>query len=521
MNILIGLIAPGRAWEDLCLQEGVPFTTVDLSTFSDVERCSILVINRSLNSDERKSVQAYLEKGGAVLGSAAEMDGVAGTTSWKSRVEYMVPDEEAVFGEVSLMDIGKDCSIPREANALRIQTNSLALFAGPLLGGHAIILPFSVAELSGDNRVADKSFYASSDRLPSERVSLVSRGELRHLLHRSFEYLHHIRGIPYIHLWYFPEGSKNIFAFRVDTDGAPRKDIDDLYRIARDHDIPLTWFLDVKSHEDWLHHFAFMADHEMGVHCYEHLVYPDVQSNLVNIGRAKHLMEVAGVTPVGFAAPFGSWNTALAEVTDKLGFSYASEFSFAYDTFPCYPLNNAIAFSTLQVPIHPICIGSLRKVGYSGRHMMEYFSMTAKRKLDRYEPLFFYHHPSHQRWEVVRSLFEFVKDRSITAMTLGRYASWWERRLSCRWEGFYVVEGEKPVIHVVSDGRIGADHWLHLTKPEGSESFTPFAGVLDLRALHWVPTPASRAPADIRRIRDFDPRKMLRDVYERMVRRLR
>ena len=247
MNICIGLVAGGPAWDQLCMQEGVPFRLVDPAIPLSHESCSLLVINRPLSWDERSNVEAFLGSGGAILGSAHDLNGVGGTTVRKEWLEYIVPDNESVINGVSLLDVGFEGSIPGEANAFRTPSNTFALFAGPLRGGYAVILPFRVGELLGDTRMADKSFYASPDRLPSERVSSAGKGELRHLIHRSFEYLHHARGLPYVHLWYFPADNRNVMAFRVDTDGALRPDIDALYRVARNNEVPLTWFLDVKS----------------------------------------------------------------------------------------------------------------------------------------------------------------------------------------------------------------------------------------------------------------------------------
>ncbi len=521
MKIRIGLVAGGVGWENLCLEEGVPYQLVNAGIPLSNESCSLLVVNRPLNAGERKNVEGFLSTGGAILGSAHVLDGVAGTASRKEWLEYIVPDNEAIFDGVSLLDLGLEGSIPREANAFRTPSNAFAVFAGTLRGGFAVILPFDVEALLGDTRIADKSFYASPDRLPSERVSSVGKGELRHLIHRAFEYLHHVRGIPYVHFWYFPADRQTTLAFRIDTDGARRADIDALYRIGRESNVPMTWFLDVKSHEDWLTHFAFMADHEMGVHCYEHLVYPDVASNFANIERAMRLMEVAGVTAVGFAAPYGIWNAGLAEAIDKAGFVYSSEFSLAYDTFPCYPLREERAFRTLQIPIHPICIGSLRKVGYSDRQMTDYFEGVIERKILRREPLFFYHHPSHQHWDVVRSLFHTARKNHVEGMTMGAYARWWERRLEFRFEATVETSNGTPAIRLSSEGVIDPDQWLRVSTPDGRERIMPFATTLELSTGSWENRPVFRPPADIRRIREFDPRKVLGDVFERMVRRLR
>ncbi|MCZ6775616.1 MAG: hypothetical protein O7D34_04055, partial [Ignavibacteria bacterium] len=200
MKLQIGLVTQSLVWEQICLQEGVPFGIVDLATKDVQEECSLLVVNRPLTELERENVEQYLRNGGGVLGYALYLFQVAGTNSLRERLDYIVSDHDEVFSDLHLIDLGIYGSVPREANCMRTCANTFAVFAGPLGGGFAVILPFDAVEVLKDYRAASKNFYFTRDRLPSERVSLVSKGEVRHLLHRSFEYLHHVRGLPYAHL---------------------------------------------------------------------------------------------------------------------------------------------------------------------------------------------------------------------------------------------------------------------------------------------------------------------------------
>jgi hypothetical protein len=410
-------------------------------------------------------------------------------------------------------------AVPREANTLRTQDDTFGLFAGEMCGGAAVILPFDVESVLRDTRSADKSFYAGRERLPFERVSLVAKGEVRHLLHDALEFLCHARGFPYVHLWYYPAGHRNVFAFRIDSDGADRNDIDDLYALVRSNSIGASWYLDVKSHEPWLDHFGSMVGQEFGVHCYEHRVYDTYELNLENIRRARRAMEFAGLAPQGFAAPFGTWNHHVARAVDDAGFIYSSEFSLAYDTLPLYPIADSTTYSALQVPVHPISPGVLRRAGYSEQQMTDYFAAVIDHKRVRAEPLFFYHHPSHRSWKAMEALFRIVAEGGVEATTLGDFARWWMRRLRYRVEFKF---DRSAVLPVVSGKGGGADDvWLHISRPDGQEAFSPPAPRLDLAELRWsAPAPAP-PPADLRRIRDFDPRTLLAELYATMTRRLR
>lgn len=515
MKLNVGLITFSPMWEQILAQEGVPFTYVDCS---EAAECSVLIVNRRLDADERREVEAYLASGGTVLGYAGHLNAIRGTTSRQEQLDYLVGERSGALQEIFLLDLGIVGEIPREANCLRTQANLFAAFAGRLGGGHAVILPFDPAMMMCDTRVVNKSFYSSRERLPSERVSLVSKGEVRHLLHEALRRLHHARNLPYVHTWYFPNGMKNCSTFRVDTDKGSRQEVDELCRAAVDHNVRMTWFVDVKSHEAWLQHFAFLTGQDVGVHCYEHQTYETFDANLANIAKAKRKLEQEGVSVRGFAAPFGAWNPELAKAIDQLGFEYSSEFAYLYDSLPLYPSTGEHTFETLQLPVHPVCIGSLLRVGYTETQMQEYFARVIDEKLSRHEPLFFYHHPTHRSWNVVRFIFRHLETRGIENITMLDFARWWTARMHYRPTVAY-AEGH---VRMESDAAADEAVWLRIVHPDGREAFVRPAADIDLNALRWnPPREAPPVPSDIRRIREFDARGLLGEFFTTLSRRFK
>jgi hypothetical protein len=519
VKIQFGLLETSAAWEQICAQEGVPSDVVAPGNQRLIDDYSVLIINRNPDASECSAITGYLNDGGAVIGFAPYLNGLKGSPSRREKLEYLVADQQSGLFDITLLDTMLDGHIPREANFLRTQDNTFGMFAGEFLGGAAVLLPFDAADLMTDTRAANKRFYSSRDRLPAERVSLVAKGELRHLLHRCFEYLHHARKIPYIHLWYFPGGGKSLFSFRIDTDSGERWEIDELYTVAKEAGIGFSWFLDVRSHESWLSHFLYMAGQEIGLHCYEHQVYPTREANLKNIAKARRMMEGAGLPSEGFAAPFGMWNIGLAEAIDAAGFAYSSEFSFDYDSLPGYPEALGIVYHTLQVPVHPVSIGSLRRVGYTEKQMQEYYAAVIDRKIARGEPLFFYSHPTHHGWETIRFLLRYAQQKGIDAATFGEYARWWKRRSVSK----CVVDtgSASATVNVKAGGDNADDLWLRASRAPGVEAIIPLAGTLDLERLPWKPMMLQACPPDIRRTRDFDPRSLVGDIYSEMMRKFK
>ena len=485
--------------------------------------CSVLVVNRALMSAERESVVRYLAWGGAVIGYAHHLASITDVHPDKQQLGYIVSQHDPILSDIHIVDLGMEGVVAREANVLRTQGDTYALFAGSLGNGYAVALPFDVEDIVGDRRVATKSFYAACERLPSERVSLVGKGEVRHLLHRAFEYLHHMRGLSYAHVWHFPHGNPTLFAFRVDTDRAELVDVEHLHALARDRGLALSWYLDVKSHENWLMHLQSMVGQEFGVHCYEHQVFPTVEANLKNIGKALRSMLESGFNPVGFAAPFGIWTPELAHAVEQLPFEYSSEFAYAYDTFPVYPETSGKRFATLQVPVHPICTGSMQKVGYSDAQMVEYFRRVIDLKIRRNEPLFLYDHPVHRRWKVVETVFDDVEQRGIGNVTLREYARWWKVRQSLR----LTLVFQDDVLTVTGapdpEDLESASIWLRVVRPDGKHTIVPIEPRIDLgQGVAWIPrADPVLPPDDIRRTRDFDLRGMLGNLYTSMSRKLR
>jgi hypothetical protein len=162
------------------------------------------------------------------------------------------------------------------------------------------------------------------------------------------------------------------------------------------------------------------------------------------------------------------------------------------------------------------------KVGYSSGQMMEYYHGVIVQKLSRAEPLFFYHHPTHRHWDVVEFIFRSMQQRGITNVTLGEYARWWKIRQ--QEECALVLEDELLSVVRPRGGKEngGEKLSLHITRVAGEEVLVPIRKRIDLKALEWRSVVrSSPPPQDIRRTREFDPRAMLGEIYNTVVRKFR
>jgi hypothetical protein len=500
MRMNIGIVGNSGNWEALLEQEGVPWSRVSGSLMP--EQYSAVVASDDVHDHDLMMIRSYLSAGGGVLCSAKVYAGIRQTTYQQEFIRFAFSDPSSHFPNVGLIDVQSRCRIAWNANQLRTEHDSFSVHLGMFENGHVVVLPFDASALSTDARASTKSFYSPEHRLPFERVSTVSKGGIRKLVARSLELLHHHRGLPYAHLWYYPNDAQSILVLRVDTDYGSPSEIDELYKVATEYRIPMTWFLDVKTQQLFLSLFKGMQGQETGIHCFEHRTFEDAQRNEDDMRQALTALEKAGLSVRGYAAPFGVWSNDLGTAVQKSGFEYSSEFAFDYDNLPSYPLLETGRSTVLQIPIHPIGIGSLRRQGYTEEQMNRYFEFIVSLKLSVREPLFFYHHPKDGYHGVLKRLFELTKELHETALTMGQYADWWKKRLAVKPR----IEFSGSTVTSMA-GQYTGDVWLRITKPDGTEAFSPVGESVETRKLSWDLRPLPYAlPPNYTRIRDFNYR---------------
>ena len=514
MNLRVALIGNSPGWEELLSQAGIPVLhPVPPGTPHDT--FSAIIAAKTLQGDELSFVREYLRGGGAILGSSAHLSGLVEPAGESVRLTYLYPEKGSPIPGLSLFDVECSGRIPREANCLRTSDNLYAVFAGTLHGGLAVVPPFDPGESMEDFRAAERYFYARKERLPSERVSRVSKNEVLHFVVAALEYLHHGRGIPFVRLSPFPAGSANVFALRIDTDNGTPEEIDELYAISAGSHVPFTWFLDAGSHRSWLQRFGQMQGQEIGLHCFDHRIYLDLAKDEENIRRGVFAMKNAGLDPSAFAAPFGFWSPDLGRAIDRAGFRYSSEFSWAYDSLPHYPVSCSARYGTLQVPVHPISTGSLRRSGFTHAQMDRYFDSVVASKLSRGEPLFFYHHPGHHEQDVIGKLCDLVLSAGARPVTLGEYAAWWRTRTALR--PTFTFDGGSVTVSAEDNVPGAGEVCVTITRKDGEGIFVPVPGD-DLGRKGGRVQPYS-PPADILRVREFDLRGEIGRRFTRLQRR--
>jgi hypothetical protein len=519
MLIHVGILGNDPGWRTLLRQEGVPHSPVSGATSHGM--FSAMVVSGDVESSGLEIVRSFLTSGGSVLCTGSAFARLSGTQTKRLFNRYVLGDPGGEHFNQELTDLFVESDIPAHANSLETSSGVPSAYLGEFGGGHLVVLPFDPSALALDRRVAAKSFYSTHRRLPFERVSLVSKGGLLRIVSRALMVLHHRRGLPYVHQWYYPSNRQSMFAFRIDTDYAERGEIEELRNLAQKWKIPLTWFVDAGSQRNILSLFREMRGDEAGIHCFHHRAFREPEAHAANIRRAVEEFDSAGMPARSYAAPYGLWDEPQARAVEQFKFLYSSEFSYDYDNLPTFPYLSGGFIPTLQVPIHPISIGSLRRQGFREGEMSDYFRSVIDRKIQAREPVFLYHHPKNGHIPVLEKIFAQVKERGIVPTRMIDFAAWWKERNSEGWrisaEGSSLgveippVEDQagRPSTGDVHKGTMSEDFgkpWLHIIRPGGMEAFHSPGPELNLGDLKWEkPAPWPPLPADIARIRKFNP----------------
>ena len=500
ISIKIGITAYEPAWEIILEQIGVDWSVLPDFAGLSPSNNSLIIVNSAVTVNQQDALRHYAHNGGAVIFTPSVTEQIQRISFKKKFLRCLPPQKKQEYSFSTLLDIYRKTFV---------FPNDSLTFSEEFGAGIVSYLGLDVTGIINDLRITRKAFIADAARLPNERVARGSKNALRQLVHSHIEYLHHKRNLPFVHKWYYPNGEPSIFTFRIDSDKGSQDEIEQIFRLCEEYHIPATWFLDVKSHESWLSYFQKFSRQEIGIHCYHHTVHDSTVLNKENFERAKYLLERQGFHPEGIAAPTGEWKPYIGNAIQEMGLQYSTEFGYDYDNLPSYPPSGSALSTVLQLPIHPICTGSLRRAGFSTDAMSSYYKVVIDSKLAHFEPICLYHHPTHHHIEVFKEVFEYIQSRKINAMSYADYARWWKRRSEQRLTS--TIEGTTLHLHGIDDAQL----WARITLPNHKEKVVPVQHVIDLTELTFdSPAAAGEFDQTDIRARQFSVRHIIQDILD-------
>jgi len=416
-------------WDCILGQVGLPFTEIDWKK-NIFDEYAVIVINSLLKEEQIKQILNYAERGGSLLAEAQFFNDVVKTK--KVHIKYLY-SRGSIFGNyLPVIDLYRTCQIAVNSNLLNNQDGLNIVSSFNHGAGNVIVIPGDFISAIFDTKIMRKNFYSSLKKYPSERVSKISKGSIYHFIKTSLEYLYHKRNLPFISLWNFPGNSKNIFAFRIDTDYGSQEEINYLYKTVKENSIKGTWFVETKSAESWIDKYSSFENQEIGLHCYRHRLFNSFEENYNNYKKGLEVLKKTSIYPKGIAAPFGEWNNSFNKVAEEFGFEYSSEFSYSYDGFP------QSTGKILQVPVHPISFGRLSREEYSDEEMYNYFINVINQKIALCEPVIIYTHPLENRFDIHQRIFNYINQQELPKYTFREYSDWWKKRNGIKFDSSFI-----------------------------------------------------------------------------------
>ena len=418
-----GIFELSISWQSILNQIGVSYSLVsdrkDISPYN----FSLIVINRPVSSEELEKIKEYVNSGGAIIDEGYCIDKLINGKIEKNKIGYLVPGKPPFTQSLGIIDIYSYVLTFSKAQYLE-----KTLFIGNIGNGLVSFLGLNINTLLFDTRSKRKEFYSTSLRFPNEETSTVTKGDITRLIFILMRHLHISRNIPFVHKWFFPGKAENIFLFRIDSDYGRKHQIKQWYEIGKSNNIKYTWFLHVSAHKDWLKIFHEFKDHEIAVHGYDHFASNNYHIYKQDIQKALNTLKNNGFTCSGYASPYGIWNRAVNSACEEFDFSYSSEFSYIYDSLPIQSVINNKRSPVLQIPIHPVCIGSLNNAKANEMEMVDYFTNEFQKQISKHNPLIFYDHVTHNYPDVLTEIFKNIQTLNIPSLTFNEFSVWWKKR---------------------------------------------------------------------------------------------
>jgi len=433
MKLTVGITQLLPEWKILVNQIGVSYEDFHPIKPIKPDQASVIIVTRQGLQTEKNILLQYLNSGGSILIEANIAEWLFDIQTVQTFINNIEPIKDSIFGNVIPGYIQTKLYLPKNGNMLEVKSGKKLVQIYTLGKGTAIIIPGGFANIILDTKARRRNFPTRALHLPSERVACRSKHTIREVIQTSLEYLHYIRDLPFLYLSPFPEGKQSIFNFRVDTDFASEKEIDSLYQTCLTHNISATWFVETKSAINRMEQFASMQNQEIGLHCYNHKVTNQYNSNKLDINKGINILNKANIPYYGYAAPYGDWNIPLAKAIEQTDFIYSSEFTLDYDNYPFYPYLNNYFTSVLQIPVHPICIGRLINARHGENEIINYYKNVIQEKIHHNLPIFIYDHPSLENINIINWLFQFINKKNLNNYSLQHYAKWWKKRLEINW----------------------------------------------------------------------------------------
>lgn len=418
-KIRIGYIGRNNSWEQLLEQIGVHWNRVTPKQSIPTNEYSCLIVDRDLNQSGQAIVDRFLKNKGAVIDATGQC--VSESLHARTFSSVYPEDEVHLFGHIEQIPVYGSCQSVSDSGSL----NGLVWF-DPSPDRNLAYVGLPVHRLWNEIKPLHRQFGSVDNAVTAERTSALQSHPYLEVILTLLRKLHDDIELPLVHTWWHPDSDKQAATFRIDSDYGSRNSIKEVSGLAVRSDIPLTWFLHAAFQEGWMKTLinSISVKNEISLHCYRHFEYKTIEQIRSDVIQGKEILKRNGIDPPGYAAPYGYWSNELADALKRFPFSYTSEFGYDYDSLPSVAAGSGI----LQLPIHPVSIGSFSRFGVTSSQVTSYFEDLVRYKRLQHLPLHLYHHPNDGSPSQLKELFETVSSGNYQWMTYSDWGQWWKQR---------------------------------------------------------------------------------------------
>lgn len=418
-RIRIGYAGHHNSWEQILGQIGVDWERIEPGHSVSIQEYSCLIIDRSPDRTERSSMEDYLKDGGAVLDCNGSL--LPQPVHSRSLSVITTSNSEKIFGHIEDIPVFGKVTTQTSAGSL-----DGAVWIDPSPNRNLAFFGLPVSRLWHEYKTIHRPFRSSDSTITAERSSALRSRPYLDVILALLKILHNRADLPFVHKWWHPHSSKQVATLRIDSDYADSESIRSVSNTAKASDIPLTWFLHAGHHEPYLDDLirGLPDRDEIALHCYRHNEYRTAEQYISDIQSGIKCLQRTGVSPEGYAAPYGNWSGVLAEVLAHFPFRYTSEFSYDFDSLPSISPSSGV----LQLPVHPVTIGSFRRFRLTPSKILTYFKELIQLSCLMHQPLHLYHHPLDGSPNLWKELIKQLPKDDYVWMRYSDWSKWWKRR---------------------------------------------------------------------------------------------
>lgn len=419
-RLCTGLISPSSYLISVLDSIGVWYEEIDFEKNLFVNYSTLIYEGTELTTNKKNKILGFLNSGGGLLEISSDPVFFRCNTQKSFSKTIVNTHSQTEFDRIPYLDIYAEWTSSDNSQLfsglIDFQKHKSELLSKGFIGLNLNSLPDSLNYIR-------KRFISSSKDFPDEIVNKVSRDSLNDIIELCLQKLIHEQQLPFLKKWTSPQ-LKPVFGFRIDSDYGSKQALKEIFILLSSKNILATWFLHVQEHESYLDIFKSFKNQELALHGYKHGYSSSNSKIKENIQLGLNKLEQAGIHPNGFCSPYGIWNFSLQQALTGFNFKYTSEFTTGYNCVPFFIPDT----EHLQIPIHPVCTGSLSRKRYSSDQIRDYFLNIYDYKISLFKPVFFYHHPMQKGLNVFGEIFTKVKQDELTNLTFNEYADFWKKR---------------------------------------------------------------------------------------------